>query len=67
MQIEAFLRYNVLKANGVAKDSGSNEKNSFKNSRLGQIIGNGLELDAFTFFKTTLHPTEAKKNKRKRH
>ena len=25
------------------------------------MIGNGLELDAFTVFITTLHPTEAKK------
>ena len=58
-----YLRYNVSKANGKACDSGSIETNNFKNSPLGQLTSNGLELDAFTVFITTLHPTEVKKNK----
>jgi hypothetical protein len=51
----------VRKANGQAYDSGETEQNGFKKSALGKIISNGLELDAFTVFITTLHPTEAKK------
>jgi hypothetical protein len=66
-----YLRFNVGKARAVGKargkayDSGATETHAFKTSPLGIIIGDGLDLDAFTVFITNLHPTEEKKTSNK--
>jgi hypothetical protein len=58
-----YLRFNAAKANagGKTQNTGATERNVFKRSPVGSIIGKGLDLDACTVFITMLHPTDEKK------
>ena len=62
-----YLRFNVGKARAVGKargkacDAGAVETHAFKTSPLCIIIGDGLDLDAYTVSITNFHPIEEKK------
>jgi hypothetical protein len=58
------LRFNAAKANagGKTQNTDATERNVFKRSPVGSIIGKGLDLDACTVFIKMLHPTDEKKH-----